>query len=840
MPDGLSDREVQQRLAKDGPNELPVSRPRSRLRLLRAIVADPMFLLLLACGGIYLLLGDKREALMLLGFVLVVMAMTYFQQQRTERSLDALRDLSSPQALVMRGGRLSRVPARELVCGDTVLLAEGVRVPADLVLTEATNLQVDESLLTGESVPIDKGARTQAAEGASAPVSAEVFAGTLVTRGSARGQVVATGLQSQLGRIGVSLRGLGEEATPIQAETRRIVRRVAVLGLMLAAGLTVAYALLLGDWLHGVLAGLTLAMAILPEELSVILTVFMGLGAWRLAREQVLTRNVPAIALLGATTVLCVDKTGTLTSNKMAVRRLWSGSAEYDTLPGLPLPEALHAVLEFAVLASHRLAFDPMDTAIADAGQRLLAKTAHLHADWTLIDDYALSPAMLAMSRVWQSPDSHERIIAAKGSPEAIIDLCHLDPATRSQIARQVALWAADGLRVLGVAQATFAAETLPGQQHDFAFAFSGLLALEDPLRPEVPAAIAECHAAGIKVVMITGDHPVTALSIARQAGLPTDGGVMTGQTLAALPTAALAQQISRITVFCRISPAQKLHLVQAFRYSGEVVAMTGDGVNDAPALKAAHIGVAMGAHGTDVAREAADVVLLKDDFASLLTAVRYGRRVFANLRKAVVFVVAVHVPIVGLSIVPVLLGWPMLLMPVHVLFLQLIIDPACSMVFEAQPSEADAMQKPPRSPASRLFDTKVLALGLWQGTGLLLVLLAVYAYTKSETASDDIARALTFFVLILSNLGLIQANRSWGRASKQAAGTAYRYLAWISLATGLLLAATLYIPAIRQLFGFVAPSARWLLFGVAVAVANLLWFETVKRLGFIRRKTMS
>ena len=843
MPDGLSDMEARQRLARDGPNELPASRPRSRLRLLRGIVADPMFLLLLACGGIYMLLGDKREALMLLGFVLVVMVMTYFQQQRTERSLDALRDLSSPQALVMRGGQLSRVASRELVCGDVVLLAEGVRVPADLVLTEASNLQVDESLLTGESVPIDKSVSTVAAEGAQDPAAlhlAQVFSGTLVTRGTARGHVVATGEQSQLGRIGVSLRGLGEETTPIQRETRRIVQWVAVLGLVLAACLAVAYGLLLGDWLHGLLAGLTLAMAILPEELTVILTVFMGLGAWRLAREKVLTRNVPTIELLGATTVLCVDKTGTLTSNQMAVRRLWSGTAGYDTLPGLPLPEALHEVLEFAVLASHRQALDPMDTAIADAGQRLLAHTAHLHADWTLVDDYALSPAMLAMSRVWQSPDCHERIIAAKGSPEAIIDLCHLNPATRSQIVKQVELWAADGLRVLGVAQARFAAETLPGKQHDFAFAFSGLLALEDPLRPEVPAAIAECHAAGIKVVMITGDHPVTALAIARQAGLPVSGGVMTGQALAAYSAAELAQQISNITVFCRILPAQKLRLVQAFRDSGAVVAMTGDGVNDAPALKAAHIGVAMGAHGTDVAREAADVVLLKDDFASLVTAVRYGRRVFTNLRKAIVFVVAVHVPIVGLSVVPVLLGWPMLLMPVHVLFLQLVIDPACSIVFEAQPSEPDAMTKPPRSPASRLFDAKVLALGLWQGTGLLVVLLAVYAFVKSETASDDIARALTFFVLILSNLCLIQANRSWGRAGKQAAGTAYRYLAWISLATCLLLAATLYVPAIRQLFGFVAPSAMWLLFGVAVAAVNLLWFEVAKRLVFIRHKHMS
>ena len=467
--DGLSEVEARQRLAQDGPNELPVSRPRGVLRLLREVVSEPMFLLLVACGAIYMVLGDRQEALMLLGFVFVVMGISFVQQRRSERSLEALRDLSSPRALVMRDGEARRIAGREVVLGDIVLLAEGDRVPGDMRLVEASNLAVDESLLTGESAPVVKQATHGTDEAAVAPDESDpskVYSGTLVTRGTARGCVEATGERSALGRIGESLAGIAVEITPIQRETRRVVKWVAVVGLSLAAALAIAYWVVLGDWLHGLLAGLTLAMAILPEELPVVLTLFLGLGAWRLAREKVLARSIPAVELLGATTVLCVDKTGTLTANRMAVRRLWSEVAEHDTAPAgaIALQEELHGVLEYAVLASHRRAFDPMESAIGDAGQRLLADTEHLHADWTLVDDYPLSREMLAMSRVWQSPDRHERLIAGKGAPEAIVDLCHLDAARCARVAEQVSAMAADGLRVLGVARATFDAASCPAR----------------------------------------------------------------------------------------------------------------------------------------------------------------------------------------------------------------------------------------------------------------------------------------------------------------------------------------------------------------------------------------
>jgi len=834
---GLSSAQAQARLAHDGANELPVSQRKGLLRLIRDIASEPMFMLLVACGAIYMLLGDVHEALMLLGFVFVVMAITFVQQRRTERSLDALRGLSTPQALVLRDGIAVRRAQRELVCGDMVLLAEGDRVSADMVLLQASNLSVDESMLTGESMPIDKRAAMateSALDARSKPDQGKafsVFAGTLVTRGSARGRVIATGPRSALGLIGQSLATLEPQTTPIQRETGTIVKQVAAVGMMLAAMLTLAYGLSSGNWLNGLLAGLTLAMALLPEELPVVLTLFLGLGAWRLAREKVLARSIPAVELLGATTVLCVDKTGTLTSNRMVLRRIWSPQASYDCLTdgASPLPEALHEVLEFAVLASHRQAFDPMESAIGDSGRKLLAATEHLHGDWSLIDDYPLTREMLAMSRVWQSPDRRDRLIAAKGAPEAIVDLCHLSREQRDGLMREVDLLAADGLRVLGVALARFEAAELPPDQHDFAFEFMGLIAFEDPLRSDVPAAIASCRAAGIRVVMITGDHPATALAIARQAGLSSDDGLITGTELSTLSDAELDRRLAITQVFCRVLPEQKLRLVQAFRARGEVVAMTGDGVNDAPALKAADIGVAMGARGTDVAREAAALVLLNDDFGSLVTAVRYGRRVFANLRKAIAFLVAAHVPIVGLSILPLLFGWPMLLMPVHILFLQLIIDPACSVVFEAEPLEADAMIRPPRQAKARLFDRQVLIRGLWQGIGLLMILLGVFALARGWSGSDSMARATTFGAMVLSNLALIFANRYWSRIALPGRGSTNVAFGWIAGATVAWLAIVLGVSQVSRLFSFERPSPGLLMLAVGAAGVSLLWFEVVK-----------
>lgn len=824
MDVGLSDAEAARRLREEGPNELAPAARRPLWRLLISVLTEPMFGLLLACGALYALLGNAQEAWTLMGFVIVVMAISLVQQQRAERSLHALRELSAPQAQVWREGRVCRVPSRELVRGDTVLLDAGDRVPADMRLLAATGVSVDESLLTGESAPVFKSATERM------DAAACLFAGTLLTAGSARGEVVATGARSALGRLGASLGGVTVAASPVQLETARIVRVAAVVGLGLAALLALLYGWQQHDALQGLLAGLTLAMAILPEELPVVLTLFLGLGAWRLAREKVLVRQMSAVEALGATTVLCVDKTGTLTLNRMAVRRLWSPQGEHDLVSerDLPLREAVHETLEYAILASHRQAIDPMERAMLEAGQRELAQTEHLHADWTLVEDYPLSAELLAMSRVWQSPDRRERLIAAKGAPEAVIDLCHLDAARQSRIVGQVARLADQGWRVLGVARAVFAADRLPPIQHDFDFEFVGLVALEDPLRPEVPAAIAECRAAGIRVVMMTGDHPATAVSVARQAGLDVAGGVVPGTALAALDDAGWQDQVMRSSVFCRVQPEQKLRLVQALQARGEVVAMTGDGVNDAPALRAAHIGVAMGARGTDVAREAADLVLMQDSLAGLVTAVRHGRRVFANLRKAMVFVLAAHVPIIGLTFLPVLLGWPMLLMPVHVLCLQLVIDPACSLVFEAQPAEPGLMQVPPRPRQMRLFDRHLLLRSLGQGLGLALACLAAYAGALAFGESAESGRALSYGLLVLGSVILIFANRHWTVAAWR---TRVRDgMGWLAPGAVLLVAAAWWVPPLRQAFAFERPGFPSVGAGLLLLGLAAVWFEWVKQ----------
>jgi Ca2+-transporting ATPase len=578
-------------------------------------------------------------------------------------------------------------------------------------------------------------------------------------------------------------------------------------------------------------------MAILPEELPVVLTIFLGLGAWRMARKNVLTRHVPAIEMLGAATVLCVDKTGTLTQNKMALARICAESQSYEVeeAPSSDFPEVFHLTLEFAVLASHRDPFDPMEITIRKSGLKLLAGTEHLHGTWQLVDEYPLSRELLAMSHVWRSPDQEDYVIAAKGSPEAIIDLCHLDAKMAQDIVQQVNTLAEQGLRVLGVARAAFKQQVLPEIQHDFAFEFLGLIAMTDPIRPAVPAAISESYAAGLRVVMITGDYPATAMNIARQIGLESPGGVMSGLELDTLTDNELHSRIKTVNIFCRVVPEQKLRLVKAFKLSGDIVAMTGDGVNDAPALKAAHIGIAMGGRGTDVARESASLVLLDDDFSSIVAAVKLGRRIFDNLRKAIAFIVGVHIPIVGLSLIPVMMGWPAVLMPVHILFLQLIIDPVCSIVFEAEPGEADIMQRPPRKRGARLFDYEVLKLGFLQGMVLLITVLSIFGFTFYKGMGDDEARTLTFTTLVLASIGLIFTNRSRSRSALTTLQSPNAALWWVTIGAMAILAAVLFIPALSGLFSFSRLHGVDVLLCVTLGFATFMVFEVLKLLRISR-----
>lgn len=830
---GLSEAEVAVRLQQHGYNELPSSKSRSIFATAWEVVREPMFLLLLACGTIYLVLGDVQEALMLLGFVFVVLGITLYQERKTERALEALRDLSSPRALVIRGGERKRIAGRDVVPDDLVVLAEGDRVPADSVVVSSNNLSTDESLLTGESVPVRKVAWDGIREmtrpgGEDLPF---VFSGTLIVQGQGIAQVRSTGIHTEMGNIGKALQTVQVEGTRLQTEVGLLVRRVAILGLALCVFVVAIYGITRGNWLQGILAGITLAMAMLPEEFPVVLTIFLALGAWRLSKIKVLARRVPVIETLGSATVLCVDKTGTLTANRMSIRKLAVNGTVHDVEQQVPqaLPEEFHEIVEFGILASQRDPFDPMEKAFHDLGNARLAQTEHLHADWTLERGYSLSPNLLAMSHVWKSPAGKDYVLATKGAPEAIADLCHLSSERTKAIGEQVAAMAQDGLRVLGVARGVFGQQALPGEQHDFTFEFLGLVGLADPVRPTVPAAVEECYTAGIRVVMITGDHPTTAKSIARQAGIKPVDEIITGPELETLDEAELQLRVRTINVFARMVPEQKLRLVNALKANGEVVAMTGDGVNDAPALKAAHIGIAMGGRGTDVAREAASLVLLDDDFASIVHSVRMGRRIYDHLQKAMTYIVAVHVPIAGMSIVPVLLGGPIALMPVHILFLELVIDPACSVVFEAEPEDADVMSRPPRNPTHPLFGGRLLGLGLLQGASGLLIVLAMYLSALWGWLNAADATALSFTTLVVANLGLIFANRSWTRTIWATLRTPNAALWWVIGGTTFFLGLALYVPFLRDIFHFSTLHLNDLALCLAGGFASVIWFEGLK-----------
>jgi len=831
--DGLSEVEVVARLQQHGYNELPSSKGRSFFATAWEVVREPMFLLLLACGMIYLILGDFQEALMLLGFVFVVLGITLYQERKTERALEALRDLSSPRALVVRGGERKRIAGRDVVPGDLIVLAEGDRVPADSVVLSCSSLSTDESLLTGESVPVRKVAWDGVRE-LSRPGGEDlpfVFSGTLIVQGQGMAKVRATGIHTEMGNIGKALQTVQIEGTQLQQEVGRLVKRIAILGFAMCILVVVLYGLTRGDWLKGILAGITLAMAILPEEFPVVLTIFLALGAWRLSKVNVLARRVPVIETLGSATVLCVDKTGTLTVNRMSIRKLVANGIVHDVEQHVaqPLPEAFHEIVEFGILASQRDAFDPMEKAFHELGNARLTETEHLHSDWKLERGYALSPTLLAMCHVWKSSSGQDYILATKGAPEAIADLCHLAPEQSRTILDYVAEMAKEGLRVLGVAKGVFQQQPLPGEQHDFTFEFLGLVGLADPVRPTVLAAVEQCYSAGIRVVMITGDHPTTAQSIARQAGIQPLDKVVTGPELESMDEAELQRRVKTVNVFARMVPEQKLRLVSALKANGEIVAMTGDGVNDAPALKAAHIGIAMGGRGTDVAREAASLVLLDDDFASIVQAVRMGRRIYDHLQKAMTYIVAVHVPIAGMSLVPVMFGWPLALLPVHILFLELIIDPACSVVFEAEPEDADVMNRRPRNAKESIFGWRLFGLGMLQGSSVFVIVLAVYLLGMFGWKSDGDATALSFTTLVVANLGLIFANRSWSRTIWSTLRTPNPAL-WIVLGGTLcFLGLALYVPFLRGLFHFSMLHPSDIAICLAAGMVSILWFEGLK-----------
>jgi Ca2+-transporting ATPase len=644
--------------------------------------------------------------------------------------------------------------------------------------------------------------------------------------------VIATGPRSEIGKIGQSLQSIDTEPPRLKHQTATLVRLCAIGGAVVSVLAVLLYGTLRGGWLDAVLAGIAIGMSMLPEEFPVVLTVFMAMGAWRISKARVLTRRAASIETLGSATVLCTDKTGTLTENRMnlAELRLPDGTVLHTAaMSSAGVSPEFAQIAVYGLLASAPEPFDPMEEAfrvfvheIPSVGEQLP------DSGWHLVRAYGLRPNLLAMTQVWQMPDATELMVASKGAPEAIAGLCRLTELERRALRKTVDIMAANGLRVLGVAAATHHGDALPESQAGFTLRFVGLVGLADPLRPSVPGAVAECRTAGIRVVMITGDYPATALAIARQSGLEISD-VLTGDDLGNLDHAALAQRVKEVNVFARIVPDQKLRIVQALKNNGEIVAMTGDGVNDAPSLKAAHIGVAMGGRGTDVAREASSIVLLDDDFGSIVTAIRLGRRIYDNLRKAMGFIFAVHVPIAGMALLPLVLGLPIFFSPIHIAFLEMIIDPVCSLVFEAETDERDVMRRPPRAPDAPLFSWALIAWSVLQGMLGFTVVALVYVVALYRGMPEDEARALGFFSLVLTILSLVLVNRSFSTSLVSAFRRPNAALASILLVAAIVLLSVLFWPAAASLFRFGPLHSDDLLVTLAAAAVVLLGLEALK-----------
>lgn len=821
MTKGLSSIEASQKLKEFGYNELPSSKPKNVWHIAYEVIKEPMFLLLISCAILYMVVGDYREGIIMVSTVFIIITITFYQSQKTEKALDALKKLSSPRALVVRDQKEIRIPGREVVPGDLVILNEGDRVPADGLVINTNHLTADESLLTGESVPVLKNTTTK-----ETPTS-KVFSGTLIVQGSGLIQITSTGKQTEFGKIGTSLENITADETRLQKEMKVLIRTLFIVGGIICVGLVFLFYYTRGNFVQSVLNGLSAAMALLPEEFPVVLTIFLALGAWRLSKLNVLTRKPSAIETLGSATVLCSDKTGTITQNKMQLSSVYSNNTIVESVNFSKTPGTTE-ILFAAHQASQINSVDPMEKAITFCYEQ--NNLAAVQKEMPFVKEYPFSKSLLAISRVFESETKDKCVVYTKGAPEAIFALCEINAPELKEHQIAFEKMAASGLRVLAVAKANYNTPDLPASQNELKLQFLGLIGLEDPVRPEVPAAIKECQSAGVKVVMITGDYPVTAKSISVKAGLPHEGNIMTGEELNQLSDEELAKQIESISVFARVIPEQKLRIINAFKKNNEVVAMTGDGVNDAPALKAADIGIAMGGKGTDVAREASSLVLLDDNFASIVSAIRSGRKIFDNLQKAMSYILAIHMPIIGLTLLPAFNNTlPLLLLPLHIVFMELIIDPVCSVAFESEQEERYIMNRPPRDSREKFFGAKKMLYSIFQGLLLFIMVLVVYFSSEKEGHTEGEIRATSFNALIIGNIFLILTNLSKTRTFISVLFEKNIPLLLILCLATILLFAINFIPYLASLFSFENPGYGHFIPSLIGAGILLLVFELIK-----------
>ncbi len=823
---GLTTEEAQKRQEQYGKNELKAEKKETFFHKILHVLKEPMFMLLLAAAVIYFILGEPRDGAIMLIFVIGVIGIDVIQEWKTDQTLNALKDLSTPRITVLRDGREIEIASADLVPGDLMLIYEGVKIPADGIIIKCNDLTIDESSLTGEAEGVRKVPTGKEDPSNDYWRKDYCYAGTLAVQGNATVLVDQIGAATEFGKIGLHVAAAPDEATPLQKQTGSLVKLCAciAMGLFALVGIFTFFNIsgqALGDRvIESILSGITLAMAMIPEEFPVILTVFLSMGAWRLAKKHSLVRKLPSVETLGAVSVLCVDKTGTITMNQMTVEDVWSVSGDG------------HKLCEIMGMGCETDAYDPMEKAML-AHCESMRITKDLLFAGSLITEYAFTNELKMMGHVWRRDNGI--VIAAKGSPERILTLCQLGKEEKSSAEKEIQRMSDQGLRVIAVGTMRPAGDSsIPPEITDCDLELCGLIGLADPPRESIKKDIAICKRAGIRVVMITGDHGGTASSIAKKIGMENSGHILTGDMLDCMSDEELREKVKDVNIFSRVVPEHKMRIVKALKDNGEIVAMTGDGVNDAPALKYADIGIAMGKRGSEVSREAADLILMDDNFSTIIDTVKDGRRIYDNIRKAVGYVFTIHIPIAAASLLGPLMGIApasLLLLPLHVVLLELIIDPTCSIVLERQPAETDIMERPPRDPRKKLVTSGILAKSLMQGLALFGVSFGAYYCTLCQNPGNaPLARSMGIAIVMLANLFLVQVNSSDRdfvfRSMKRLAKDKVMWAVNIATMAGLLL--ILYSPLHTALK--LAPlSGTQLLTVFCLAAAAVLWYEIVK-----------